>query len=258
MKVFITGAANGIGRAAAEQLVEAGHDVAAYDLDGDALAELPDAVATYQGDVSDRDRVQEVVEREQFDVLVNDAGYQALGAVEDMDIETVRQHFDTNLFGMWTVTQAALPMLRERDGRVVNVSSMAGRIAAPFWGAYAASKHAVEGFSDALRHEMRPTGVDVVIVEPGPVRTGFNERGRDHLETYTGESAYTDRYRNVLDRSLGGVAPEKAGGVVATAATTTRPRPRYTVTWQAWLAPKLACLLPTRVMDWILSRSVEG
>ncbi|MFB6294873.1 MAG: SDR family NAD(P)-dependent oxidoreductase, partial [Candidatus Nanohaloarchaea archaeon] len=168
------------------------------------------------------------------------------------------QHFDTNLFGMWTVTQAALPMLRDRDGRIVNISSLAGRIAAPFWGAYAASKHAVEGFSDALRMEVAADGVDVVVVEPGPIRTGFNEQGRSNLEAYLPDSIYSDRYRAVLEQEMNGVPPEKAGDVVATAATTPRPRPRYTVTWQAWLGTRLARLLPTRLKDVIIKKSVWG
>lgn len=255
MRAFITGAANGIGRATAERLLDQGHEVVAFDIDADGLAALPDAIDTYEGDVRDAERVDGVVAAETFDVLVNDAGYQALGAVEDMPAREARQHMETNLLGPWRVTRAALPMLREREGRVVNVSSLAGKIAGPFWGAYAASKHAVEGFSDALRTEVEPHGVDVAIVEPGPVRTGFNERGRDNLERYLPDSRYADRYRRVLNRSLGGVAPETAARTVARAATARRPRARYTVTWQAWLGPKLAALLPARIMDRIVRRS---
>ncbi|MDY6770040.1 MAG: SDR family NAD(P)-dependent oxidoreductase [Candidatus Nanohaloarchaea archaeon] len=255
MRAFITGAGGGIGRATEERLLADGQDVIAYDTDDDGLAELPDEVATYRGDVADRDRVDAVIDQEEFDVLVNNAGYQALGAVEDMGRDELQQHLETNLVGMWTVTRAALPMLRVRDGRIVNISSLAGRIAAPFWAAYAASKHAVEGFSDALRMEVADHGVDVVIVEPGPVRTGFNEAGRDTLRAYLPDSLYSDRYRAVLDRRLGGASPETAGKTVARAATASRPSARYTVTWQAWLAPKLACLLPARVMDRLVRRS---
>ncbi|MFB6076852.1 MAG: SDR family NAD(P)-dependent oxidoreductase [Candidatus Nanohaloarchaea archaeon] len=257
MRAFITGAANGIGRATAERLVGNGHDVIAYDRDGDGLADLPAAVDTYQGDVRDADRVAEVVDRAEFGVLVNDAGYQALGAVEDMTVDGARDHLETNVLGMWRVTREALPMLREREGRIVNISSLAGMIAAPFWGAYSASKHAVEGFSDALRREVAPFGVDVVIVQPGPVRTGFNEDGQEHLRTYLPDSRYADRYRRILDSSLGGTTPENAARTVATAATTSRPRSRYRITWQAWIAPKLAVLLPTKLMDMIIRRSVE-
>ncbi len=252
MTVFITGAANGIGRAAAERLVEAGEDVIAYDTDADRLDLLPDAVTTYEGDVRDEDRVTEVVEQEPFDVLVNNAGYQTVGAVEDMDVEEVREHYETNLFGMWRVTQEALPMLREKEGRVVNVSSMVGEVAPPFWGAYASSKHAVEGFSDALRREVESFGVDVVVVQPGPIRTGFNEQGQANVEQYLPDSVYSDRYEDILARANAGAPPEQAGNVLARAATADRPRARYTVTATAWLAPKLECILPTWAMDRIM------
>lgn len=256
MKAFITGAANGIGKHTAERLLQQGHDVTAFDIDTDGLARLPDPVNTYKGDVTNEERVAEVVAMEKFDVLVNNAGYQAMGAVEDMEMEEVRRHYETNLFGMWNMTREALPMLRERQGRVVNISSLAGNVAAPFWAAYASTKHAVEGFSDALRREMAPFDVDVVIVEPGPIDTGFNRQGREHLETYLPDSIYSDQYRQLLDHHLDGVDPGVAGRVVAKAATTKRPRARYTVTWQAWLGPKLSCIFPTQVTDWIVMRSV--
>lgn len=249
MTVFITGAANGIGRATVEQLLDDGRDVIAYDTDGERLQQLPDDVRTYEGDVTDPDRVDDVIAQEEFDVLINNAGYQAVGAVEDMPLAEVRRHFETNLFGMWRLTRAALPMLREREGRVVNVSSMVGRVAPPFWGAYAASKHAVEGFSDALRREVGSFGVDVVVVQPGPIRTGFNAAGQSNVEDYLPDSPYADSYRDILERSNDGAPPAAAGRTVATAATVHDPRPRYTVTTVAWLTPKLSSILPTSVMD---------
>lgn len=255
MHVFITGGANGIGRATGEQLLDRGHEVTVLDIDADALADLPDAVTTYYGDVYDEDFVQEVIAQETFDVLVNCAGYQRQGAVEDMALDTVEEHFETNVFGLITVTWAALPMLRERNGRIVNISSLAGKVSAPFWGAYSASKHAVEGVSDALRMELASYDVDVVVVEPGPVDTGFNDRGREHLETFLPGSPYADRYRDVLDQDwFSGVSPEKAARTVVRAVETDRPRARYTVTWQAWLGPKLKTLLPTRLFDAIVRR----
>ncbi|MDY6776581.1 MAG: SDR family oxidoreductase [Candidatus Nanohaloarchaea archaeon] len=255
MRVLVTGGANGIGRAAAEELLEEGHNVKVYDRDAEALQELPEGMEGYVGDVRDGERVEEVMGEAEFDVLVNDAGYQAMGAVEDMPVEEARKHFETNVLGTWNVTREALPTLREREGRIVNVSSLAGRVAAPFLAAYCSSKHAVEGFSDSLRRELMGTGVDVVVVEPGPVRTGFNEDGRSRLEEYLPESFYSEVYRRILRKPVTGVSPERAGKVVARAATETRPRTRYTVTWQAWLAPKLQKLVPTRLMDVIARRA---
>ncbi len=254
MRVFITGGANGIGRATVEQLREHGHDVIVFDIDENALQDLPPAVVTYHGDVYDEQRVQEVIHQETFDALVNCAGYQAQGALEDMDAESVKKHFETNFFGLLNVTRTALPMLRERNGRIVNISSLAGKTTSPFWGAYSASKHAVEAASNALRMEVKKFGVDVVVVEPGPIKTGFNERGRQMLKQYLPDSVYADRYRDKLAQDRRGVPPEKAAAVIVKAVETNRPKTRYTVTWVAWLGPKLKIVLPTRVWDWIACR----
>lgn len=254
MRVFITGGANGIGKATAEQLVDHGHDVIVYDIDENAFANLPSAITTYHGDVADEHQVQEVVGQELFDVLINCAGYQERGAIEDIDADAVRKHFETNVFGLLNVTRAALPMLRERDGRIINISSLAGEVAGPFWGAYAASKHAVEGVSDALRLEVTPFGVDVVVVEPGPITTGFNERGRQMLKQYLPDSVYADRYRDELAQDQHGASPEKAAAVIVKAVETNRPKTRYTVTWAAWLGPKLQAVLPTRIWDRLVRR----
>lgn len=254
MRVFITGGANGIGKATVERLLDRGHEVAVYDIDRNALQDLPASVATYYGDVYDEERVQEVIAQETVDVLINCAGYQARGAIEDMALDGVEKHFETNLFGMMNVIRAVLPMLRERNGRIINVSSLAGRVASPFWGAYAASKHAVEGMSDALRMELRGFGVEVVVVEPGPIRTGFNERGAQMLKQYLPDSIYADRYRDVLSEESSGASPEKAASVLVKAVEAKNPKPRYTVTWVAWLGPKLKAVLPTRVWDWIVAR----
>lgn len=253
MNIFITGGAHGIGRAAAEHLMD-DHTVTVYDSDRDALAALPDTIEAVEGDVRDMDAVTAAVDAAEPDVVITCAGFQARGAIEDMGMETVREHIETNLYGTLHAVKAALPHLRP-DGRIVTVSSLAGRVVGPYWGAYSASKYGVEAVSDALRLELRDTDVDVAIVEPGPVRTGFNETGRDFLERYLPGSRHADRYRAILSRDLGGVSPEKAGRVVARAATASRPKTRYTVTWIAWLAPELKAVLPTRVMDVLADRS---
>lgn len=255
MRVFVTGGANGIGKAATTNLLERGHEVAVLDVDGEALASLPSAVDAYEADVADREDVTEIIEGETFDVLVNNAGFMAWGSIEDVSPEIVSRHFETNVFGLLNATQAALPMLRERNGRVVNVSSMGGHFTAPYWGIYSATKHAVRAISDELRLEMADFDVDVVTVEPGPITTGFNEGGRDRLEMYLPDSVYADAYRAKLEAGdLGGGSPESAGAVVARAATTNRPRVRYRVTWYARLLPKLKVLLPERVWDSLARR----
>lgn len=252
---FITGGASGIGRVAATELLDRGHEVTVFDVDEAGLESLPDGIDTYQGDVSDVDRVEEVIEWETFDVLINNAAVGKWGALEDLEPETVREHFAVNVEGLLTATRAALPTLRERSGRIVNVSSVLSHITAPYWGIYSATKHAVKAISHELRMEVEPFDVEVVIVEPGAVTTGFNERARDNVERYLPDSQYADGYREKLAvDSFGGVTPEKAGGVLAKAATTSRPRTKYRVGWQAKVFPRLRVLLPERIWDRVVLR----
>lgn len=252
MKVFITGAASGIGRAVVKKLLEHGHEVVAFDIDGAALDRLPDEVTTYHGDVYDEDRVKEVLEWEEFDVLLNCAAYYELGAIEDVSSEDVEAHFDVNVFGLLNVTRHALPMLRERSGRVVNLSSVAGRVSAPYFGIYSATKHAVEAISDSLRMEMKPFDVDVVVIEPGPVETGFNDRARQKLSKYLPDTVYRYDYEDILDGDgLEGVSPEKAAEKVVKAIEAPNPKSRYKVGLEAKLAPKLQ-VLPQWIQDRII------
>lgn len=258
MRVLVTGAASGIGKATTEKLLAREHEVIAFDIDEEALDALPDEVVKYHVDVYDEDRVSEVLDQEDFEVLMNCAGYYELGSIEDMDAETVEAHFKTNVFGTLNMIRNAAPQLRENNGRIVNVSSIAGRISMPFYGAYSATKYSVEAISDALRYEMQPFDVDVVIVEPGPIKTGFNKRARQKLEKYIPDSVYSNRYQNVLEN--GGraeVGAERAADTVVKAVESSNPKTRYTVTWEAWLLPKLKRFLPSRIYEFIVGKSLD-
>ncbi|MFB6203126.1 MAG: SDR family NAD(P)-dependent oxidoreductase [Candidatus Nanohaloarchaea archaeon] len=252
MRFFITGGGHGIGRNAAEELLDRGHEVVVFDIEEEYLDELPEEVETHEGDVYDRERVAEVLDTEEFDVLVNCAGYQRQGPVEEMDMDKVERHFETNLFGMVNMIQESLPMLRERSGKIVNVSSVAGKESGPFWGLYSASKHGVEAMSDALRMEVERFDVDVVVVEPGGVRTGFNERGRENLENYL-ETVYGDWCRERLDQPLGGMSPDKAGEKLADIAEK-RSGQRYSIGWDGFFITRLAKFVPGRIKDFIAKR----
>lgn len=253
MRVLVTGGASGIGRATAGKLLEDGHEVAVFDIDQEGLNELPEGIEAFQGDVYDEERAEEVIEEVDFDVLVNCAGYYELGSIEDMDAENVEKHFETNVFGMLNFTRNALPELRQKEGRIVNVSSVMGRISIPFFGVYAATKHSVEAISDALRMEIKPFNVDVVIIEPGPINTGFNQRARKKLEKYLPDSVYSSSYEEVLEQGgMEGVTAEKAAETVVKAVETENPKPRYTITWQAWFAPKARKVMPETLWDRIV------
>lgn len=258
MRILVTGAASGIGKATIEKLLDKDHELIAFDIDEDSLDKLPEEVDKYHGDVYDEDRAKEVIDQEEFDVLVNCAGYYELGSIEDMKSETVESHFHTNVFGTLNMIRNSSSMLREKKGKVVNISSVAGRVSMPFYGTYCATKHSIEAISDALRYEMQPFDVDVVIVEPGPIDTGFNERARNKLEKYLPDSVYSDRYSDVLES--GGraeVGAQKAAKTVVKAIESSNPKNRYTVTWEAYLLPKIKRFFPSRIWDYIIRNGMD-
>jgi NAD(P)-dependent dehydrogenase (short-subunit alcohol dehydrogenase family) len=264
--VLITGATSGIGRAAALRLVRGGHLVLAGGRRADALAALVRAgggrLEPVVLDVTDPGSVEaarELVERRTggrgLDVLVNNAGFALPGPLETLAEADVRQLFETNVFGLLAVTRAFLPAMRERGrGRVVNVGSIMGRVAMPLLGAYNASKHAVVAITDALRMELAPFGITVVLVEPGAVRTGFAARAlaglapyRDPASAYAPALAGTDAAWSRVYRLAPG--PSAAGRTVARAATTARPAARYVVPAHNRLVVAALELLPTAAAD---------
>jgi NAD(P)-dependent dehydrogenase (short-subunit alcohol dehydrogenase family) len=269
--ILITGATSGIGRDAALRLARGGHLVLAGGRRRDLLAAL---AAESRGrveplvlDVTDPGSVgaaRELVERRTgglgLDVLVNNAGYALPGPLEALAEADLRRVFDTNLFGLLAVTRAFLPAMRERgQGRVVNVGSIMGRVAMPLLGAYNASKHAVAAATDALRMELAPFGITVVLVEPGAVRTGFAARAlaglapyRDPGSPYASALAGTDAAWARVYRLAPGPAP--AGRVVARAATADRPAPRYVVPARNRLVVAALAALPTGAADAVKRR----
>ena len=180
----VTGASSGMGREIARGLAGKGYQVigAARRLDRlRALAEELEGFTAQQVDLSDSKSLEAFCTYlhqlpEPVDILVNNAGYSLRGAIEDVDVEAAKKMFDVNVFALMRVTQACLPGMRgQRQGTVVNISSMVGKFPFPMSGAYAATKHAVEAISDALRMEVRPFGIKVIKVRPGFVNTEFNE-----------------------------------------------------------------------------------
>jgi NAD(P)-dependent dehydrogenase (short-subunit alcohol dehydrogenase family) len=264
--ILITGATSGIGRDAALRLAGAGHLVLAggrrRDLLAGLAAESRGRVEPLVLDVTDPPSVEaarELVERRTgglgLDVLVNNAGYALPGPLEALAEADLRALFDTNLFGLLAVTRTFLPAMRERgQGRVVNVGSIMGRVAMPLLGAYNASKHAVAAVTDALRIELAPFGITVVLVEPGAVRTGFAARAlaglapyRDPGSPYAPALAATDAAWARVYRFASG--PAAAGRAVARAATADRPAARYVVPARDRLVVAALTALPTFAAD---------
>jgi len=241
--VLITGCSSGVGRATAEAFLEddwAVYATARNPADIETLGER-DGCDLNTLDVTDPEDVDRVVSRMverdgRIDALVNNAGYGQHGPLEDVTDELLHRQFDVNVFGPHRLARAVLPHMREAgDGTIVNVSSVAGRVAAPGMGAYAGSKHAIEGMSDALRAEVEPFGLDVVVVQPGPVETSFRDRVEEELAAGDRTAAYESVYEFQEDADLIGgegpfaVPPEAVAEVVLEAAVSPDPQARYPV-----------------------------
>lgn len=260
--VLITGCSSGIGRATAERFHEAGCHVWATSRDPSDLEDLGDrGCRTAALDVTDQDQIASVVENVlardgRIDCLVNNAGFGQAGAVEEVPIERLRDQFEVNTFGPVRVAQAVMPHMRASGGgTIVNVSSLLGRVTYPTRGAYAASKQALESLSDALRVEADPFDVSVVLVEPGSVRTDFDENLRETRDDINRVSEY-GRVRRLVDRAQHlnqrwGIPPEAVAAVIVRAATSDSPNPRYVVGLDARVGILADRLLPDRVTDWV-------
>ncbi len=223
---FITGTSSGFGRAFAEHAIARGHNVAATARRVDALADLvalaPDRVMALELDVvgagaAERAMVAAVERFGRIDVLVNNAGYGVVGALEETPDAELRALMDTNFFGAMAVTRAVLPVLRaQRGGAIVNISSLGGQLSFAGFGAYSASKFALEGASEALAQEVAPFGVKVLIVEPGQFRTQLAGAGMRHmpvLDAYTPVVGPTREFARTMHATQAG-DPRKAAAAI--------------------------------------------
>jgi NAD(P)-dependent dehydrogenase (short-subunit alcohol dehydrogenase family) len=237
---LITGASSGIGEATALQLAELGFTVYASARRVDRMSDLADrGIRTRSVDVSDDDSMVALIETiiadtGRIDVLVNNAGYGLYGALEDVPIVDARRQFEVNVFGLARMTQLVLPQMRaQRDGYIVNISSMGGKIWEPLGSWYHASKFAVEGLSDSLRVEVAEFGIKVVIIEPGTIRSEWSGIAADNLEATSANTPYAGLAKLVgaglraVDRLPIASGPEVVAEVIAKAVQDPKPRTRY-------------------------------
>lgn len=257
MRVVLCGAAGGIGRQVADRLLDAGHDVVGVDRDAAGVSELPAAIDGRVVDLSDEDAVHEALAETPADAVVSCVGWYELGAIEDCTPATLREHLEANLLAVHTPIHELLPGLREREGRIVVVGSMVGTVPLPYHGAYSTAKAGLAGYLDSLRRELQPRGVDVTLIEPGPVRTGFNERAANALDRHA-DSAYAEQYRAFEGYSPDAAEPEQVAERIVTALESDRPRARYRVSARARWLPRLDALLPTRLYDRIVRSGLPG
>jgi NAD(P)-dependent dehydrogenase (short-subunit alcohol dehydrogenase family) len=275
--VVVTGASTGIGRACAFELDARGFRVFAgvrRDVDGEALrAAASPRLTPLSIDVTDPASIAAAVAVVEAATgiagltgLVNNAGIAVPGTLEYLDIDRIRRQFDVNVIGQIAVTQAFLPAIRQATGRIVNMGSISGRLAAPFIAPYAMSKHALEAFSDALRMELRPWKIHVALIEPGAVRTEIWEKGlqtADEIVAEMPEEGYR-RYERAIESikrttaALGadGVPPAMVARAVVHALAARRPKTRYLVGRDARIEAILRRWLPDRWLDRLVLRQI--
>jgi NAD(P)-dependent dehydrogenase (short-subunit alcohol dehydrogenase family) len=264
---LVTGGSSGIGERTSLRLQEAGFTTYAVARRVDRMGGLAEAgVTTFAMDVTDDASMSSGIERiladhGRIDVLVNNAGYGSYGPVEVVPLEEARRQFEVNVFGMARLIQLVMPHLREqRSGRIVNVSSIGGKFYEPLGAWYHATKFAVEGFSDSLRLELAPYGIQVVIIEPGPIRTEWSAIARDGLVEVSAGTAYERQAEGVRARMETGERPMYSSGpdvvakAIVKAATAARPKTRYPVGRNARSIVTARRLLPDRAMDAVISR----
>ena len=270
--VIVTGASAGIGEAASRRLAGEGATVVMAARREDRLEALKREIEsaggralTVAGDVTsqqDRERLVRETMRafSRIDGLVNNAGYGQRGPIELVPVEAIRQNFETNLFSLIALTQLVIPIMRDqRGGRIVNISSVAGRIARPLSSVYDATKHALEAVSDGLRGELAQFGIKVVIIEPGFITTEFlgvaTENARPIIENAGPYTESFERLSGVIHRlrKMAG-RPEDIAEVILKALSARSPRTRYAAPGHAHFALAVKRLLPSRLFDYVLRR----
>ncbi|MDQ4025687.1 MAG: oxidoreductase [Actinomycetota bacterium] len=265
--VLVTGCSSGIGRATALHFAARGWPLYATARRPESIADLePAGCRLLRLDVTEEKSMVAAVraveeEHGAVGVLVNNAGYGQGGAVEEVPIEEMRRQFETNFFGLARLTQLVLPAMRHQGwGRIVNVSSMGGRLTLPGGGVYHATKHAVEALSDALRFEVRPFGVDVVVIEPGVIKTRFGDVNVGSIDLGDPGGPYAEFNRGVAgvvagaysDKARGMGTSEGVARVIERAAAARRPKTRYVYPAMGRALITARRLLPDRAFDLLL------
>ena len=270
--ILVTGTSTGIGRSAALELSRRGYRVYAgvrrtRDAE-DLLAAAEGKLTPVMLDVTRPEQIAEVarlIEGESGEAglhgLVNNAGINVSGPLEFLPPEDLRRQFEVNVVGQLAVTQALLPLLRKARGRVVNIGSVSGWSAMPLVGPYCASKFALRALNDSLRLELRPWGILVILVDPGPIATPIWDKVRKHSADIEAEAEILPLYGPMIERALAftagtvarAVRPERVAGTVVRALESRRPRPRYFVGSNLRSGPFVE-KLPVRLRDWLIAK----
>ncbi|MGL4610701.1 MAG: oxidoreductase [Trueperaceae bacterium] len=262
---LVTGASSGIGKATVEQLLKDGYSVYATARRVDRLKELEAKGSSIleldvTNDASMQAAVNDIIRKSgRIDVLINNAGYGSYGALEDVPMEEAKRQFEVNVFGLARLTQLVLPYMRtQKSGKIVNISSIGGKIYEPLGAWYHATKFAVEGLSDSLRLELKPFGIDVIIIEPGPIKTEWGAIATETLLKVSGHTAYAKAAKeraHVLafaDDDSVASPPEVIARVISKSLKAKRPKTRYPAGTGAALLVAVRKIASDRVMDWAM------
>jgi len=265
--ILLTGASSGIGYQTAESLAKEGHIVYGAARRIEKMEDLKQfGVKSIYLDITDENSIKNVVDtiignEGRIDVLINNAGYGSFGAVEDVEINEARRQFEVNLFGLARLVQLVLPHMRkQKEGRIINVSSMGGRLTTYFGAWYHATKYALEAFSDALRMEVSDFGIDVSLIEPGGIKTDWGIIASDKLE----KSAKSGAYEKEAMKTAKGMKKQYSGNLlsnpivitkaISKAVNSNRPKARYLIGFMAKPLVFLHTILPAKVFDKIMKK----
>ena len=265
--ILLTGASSGIGYQTAESLAKEGHVVYGAARRTEKMGTLKQfGVKPIYLDVTDEENIKSAIDtiirnEGRIDVLINNAGYGSFGAVEDVEINEARRQFEVNLFGLARLVQLVLPHMRkQKEGRIINVSSMGGRLTTYFGAWYHATKYALEAFSDALRMEVSDFGIDVSLIEPGGIKTDWGIIASDKLE----KSAKGGAYEKEAMKTAKGMKKQYSGNLlsnptvitkaISKAVNSNRPKARYLIGFMAKPLVFLHTILPTKVFDKIMKK----
>lgn len=266
---LVTGASSGMGESTAILLSKQGYKVYGAARRTDQMKNLEaNGISVISldltQDVSIVNCVDTILNKEgRIDILVNNAGYGSYGAIEDVPLDEARRQFEVNLFGLARITQLILPSMRKnKSGRIVNISSIGGKVYSSYGGWYHATKHALEGWSDCLRIETKQFGIDVVLIEPGGVKTPWGPIASESLKKTSGNGAYSEganRVAKFMDKSYSAnslTTPEILAKVIVKAATTSKPKTRYAAGYMAKVSLFMRRWLSDRMFDKMVTSMV--
>ncbi|EHJ53364.1 oxidoreductase [Streptococcus macacae] len=266
--ILVTGASSGMGKLSAQDLIKAGHIVYCVARSVDKMKDLEQIGGhVMKMDVTNEADIEAVVakvikEQGRIDVLWNNAGYGLYGPVEDLSMEKVQQQFEVNVYGVARLTKAVLPYMREkREGLILNTSSMGGKIYTPLGAWYHATKHAIEGFSDCLRIELKEFNIKVVVLEPGMINTGFTQGVRDNFSFESQNGPYktvVNAYIKAMENPpMKGSDPKVISNTVLKIINARRPKTRYLVGQGSHFLVGLRRLFGDRVYDALMLRQMR-